>query len=140
MKILVDTNVIIDALTSREPWNENAEKIFLLGANHIVDLYITASSATDIYYLIRKHLHNAQTAKQVMGKLYSLINILEVTGTDCIEAFASPITDYEDAVVERVASRKSIDYIVTRNIKDYQNGSVKVILPDAFLELMVKDE
>lgn len=139
MKILVDTNVIIDALTSREPWNESAEKIFLLGANHIVDLYITASSATDIYYLIRKHLHSAQTAKQVMGKLYSLINILEVTGTNCIEALASPIADYEDAVVERVVSRKNIDYIVTRNIKDYQNGSVKVILPDVFLELMVKD-
>ena len=40
--------------------DESAEKIFLLGANHIVDLYITASSATDIYYLIRKHLHNTQ--------------------------------------------------------------------------------
>ena len=140
MKILVDTNVIIDALTAREPWNESAEKIFLLGANHIVDLYITASSATDIYYLIRKHLHNAKTAKQIMGKLYSLMNILEVTGTDCVEAFASQIKDYEDAVVERVAFRKEMDYIVTRNTKDYQNGNVKVILPDDFIELMVKDE
>jgi len=140
MKILIDTNVVIDALTSREPWNESAEKIFLLGANHIVDLYITASSATDIYYLIRKHLHNAQTAKQVMSKLYSLMNILEVTGTDCVEALASQIKDYEDAVVERVAFRKEMDYIVTRNIKDYQDGNVKVILPDDFIELMVKDE
>ena len=140
MKILLDTNVIIDALTAREPWNGSAEKIFLLGANHIVDLYITASSATDIYYLIRKHLQNAQTAKQVMSKLYSLMNILEVKGTDCIEALASKIKDHEDAVVERVSSRKEMDYIVTRNIKDYQNGSVKVILPDDFIELMVKDE
>lgn len=140
MKILVDTNVVIDALTSREPWNESAEKIFLLGANHIVDLYITASSATDIYYLIRKHLHNVQTAKQVMGKLYSLISILEVTGNDCVEALASQIKDYEDAVVERVAFRKEMDYIVTRNIKDYQDGNVKVILADDFIELVVKDE
>lgn len=140
MKVLVDTNVIIDALTSREPWNENAEKLFLLGANHIVDLYITASSATDIYYLIQKHLHNSQTAKEVMGKLYSFIGILEVTGTDCVEALATKIKDYEDAVVERVASRKEMDYIVTRNIKDYQNGNVKIILPDDFIEMMVKDE
>ena len=140
MKILVDTNVVIDALTSREPWNESAEKIFLLGANNIVDLYITASSATDIYYLIRKHLHNVQTAKQVMGKLYSLISILEVTGNDCVEALASQIKDYEDAVVERVAFRKEMDYIVTRNIKDYQDGNVKVILADDFIELVVKDE
>ena len=140
MKILIDTNVVIDELTSREPWNESAEKVFLLGANHIVDLYITASSATDIYYLIRKHLHNVQTAKEVMGKLYSLIGILEVTGTDCVEALATKIKDYEDAVVERVASRKEMDYIVTRNIKDYQNGNVKIILPDDFIKRMVKDE
>ena len=69
-----------------------------------------------------------------------LINILEVTGTDCVEALASKITDYEDAVVERVVARKEMDYIVTRNIKDYQNGSVKVILPDDFIELMIEEE
>ena len=136
MKILVDTNVILDALISREPWNESAEKIFLMGANNIVDMYITASSATDIYYLIRKHLHDTANAKQVMGKLYSLMGILEVTGTDCVEALASPIADYEDAVVEKVASRKDMDYIVTRNIKDYQAGSIQVIFPDDFINLV----
>ena len=99
MKILVDTNVIIDALTSKEPWREDAEKIFIMAANCIVDMYITASSATDIYYLVRKHLHNTEMAKQIMGKLYSLAGILEVTGNDCLEALASPISEYEDAVV-----------------------------------------
>ena len=103
-----------------------------------MDMYITASSATDIYYIIRKHLHDTQ-AKQVMGKLYSLMGILEVTGTDCVEAIASSITDYEDAVVEKVASRKDMDYIVTRNIKDYQNGSVKAILSDDFIKLMEEE-
>lgn len=140
MKILVDTNVIIDALTSREPWNESAEKIFLMAANHTMDMFITVSSATDIYYLTRKHLHNTQTAKQVMGKLYSLIGILEVTGTDCVEALASPITDYEDAVVEKVAARKDMDYIVIRNIKDYRAGNTKVILPDDFISIMSQSE
>ena len=136
MKVLVDTNVIIDALTSREPWNKSAENIFLLGANRVVDLYITASSATDIYFLVRKYFHNAEEAKKVMGKLYSFIEILDVSGTDCVEAIASPIADYEDAVVEKVASRKGMDYIVTRNIKDFQYAKVKVILPDEFISLM----
>lgn len=140
MKILVDTNVVIDALTGREPWNGSAEKIFLFGANNVIDMYITASSATDIYYIIRTHLQDTKTAKQVMGKLYSLIGILEVTGTDCVEAVASNITDYENAVVEKVASRKAMDYIVTRNIKDYQNGSVKAILPDDFIELIENEQ
>lgn len=136
MRILADTNVIIDALTSREPWKESAEKIFLMAAEDRIEMYITASSATDIYYLVRKYLHNAETAKQVMEKLYSLVRILEVTANDCIDALVSPISDYEDAVVEKVVSGKGIDYIVTRNIKDYQAGRTKVILPDDFVELM----
>ena len=139
MKILVDTNVIIDALASREPWNKTAENIFLLAANHIVDMYITASSATDIYYLIRKCLHNTETAKQTMRKLYSFVGILEVTGTDCLRALDTTIKDYEDAVVEQVAFRNDMDYIVTRNIKDYQNGRVKTILPDDFICIIEKD-
>lgn len=139
MKILVDTNVIIDALTSREPWNESAEKIFIMAANHTVDMYITASAATDIYYLVRKYLHNTETAKQIMGKLYSLTGILEVTGNDCLEALASPIKDYEGSVVEKVASRKDMHYIVTRNIKDYQAGNTKIILPDDFVKLMEEE-
>lgn len=140
MKILADTNVIIDALTSREPWKESAEEIFLMAANHTIEMYITASSATDIYYLVRKYLHNTMTARQVMEKLYSLTGILEVTADDCMDALASSIRDYEDAVVEKVASRKHMDYIVTRNIKDYQEGGTKIILPEDFVKLMRSTE
>lgn len=136
MRILADTNVIIDALTSRKPWNESAEKIFLMAANNTIEMYITASSATDIYYLIRKHLHDADTAKTIMGKLYSLAGILEVTEADCIDALASSIRDYEDAVVEKVAARQGMDYIVTRNIKDFQSGNTNVIIPDDFVKIM----
>lgn len=139
MKILIDTNVVIDALTSREPWSESAEKIFLMAANHTIDMYITASSATDIYYLVRKYLHSTEKAKQIMGKMYSLTGILEVTGTDCMEALASPVNDYEDAVVEKVASRKDMDYIVTRNIKDYQEGNTKAVLPDDFIKIVEQE-
>ena len=139
MRILADTNVIIDALTSREPWNKSAEEIFLMAANHTIEMYTTASSATDIYYLTRKYLHNTEKAKVVMEKLFSLIGILEVTADDCVDALASAISDYEDAVVEKVASRKDMDYIVTRNIKDYQAGRTKIILPDDFVKFMEEE-
>ena len=72
MKILVDTNVIIDALTGREPFRETAEQIFMIAANQTEEIYITASSATDIYYLLRKHLHSTEKAKHVMEKLYEI--------------------------------------------------------------------
>lgn len=128
--------MIVDALTSREPWKESAEKIFLMAANCVVDVYITASSATDIYYLVRKYLHSTEQAKQVMGKLYSLIGILPVTRNECVDALASAVNDYEDAVIERTAAKADMDYIITRNVKDYQNGTVKAILPNDFIILM----
>lgn len=136
MKVLIDTNVIIDALTSRAPWNESAETIFIMAANHMMNIYITASSATDIYYLVRKYLHSADRAKQVMEKLYSLVGILTVSGSECIDALASSVSDYEDAVVERVSVKADMDYIVTRNVKDYQQGMMKAISPDDFIVLM----
>lgn len=140
MKILIDTNIVIDALTSREPWRKSAEKIFIMAANNIIDMYITASAATDIYYLLRKYLHNTDTAKQVMGKLYSLTGILEVKEEDCVDALASPIIDYEDAVVEQVARRSDMECIVTRNQKDYQAGFIKICSPEDFIRLMEQEE
>lgn len=136
MKALIDTNVIVDALTSREPWKESAEKIFIMAANRVMDMYITASSATDIYYLVRKYLRSTEQAKQVMGKLYSLIGILAVTGDECIDALASSVSDYEDAVMERAAARADMDYIITRNVRDFQQGIVKAIFTDDFIALM----
>lgn len=134
--MIIDTNIVIDALTSRKPWNECAEEIFMIAANHIVDIYITASCATDIYYLVRKYLHSTEQAKQVMKRLYSLIGILPVTGDECVDALMSSVIDYEDAVVERTAVKAGVDYIITRNVKDYQQGSIRAILPDDFISLI----
>ena len=139
MKILVDTNVIIDALTSREPFKEDAEQIFMLAANRIEDMYITASSATDIYYLVRKYLHNTEQAKSVMSKLYELFYILDVTAKDCKEALLSDMNDYEDAVISCCAVRNHIDHIVTRNIKDYEKSKVHAILPDECIKMIAQD-
>lgn len=140
MRILVDTNIIIDALTGREPFREPAEQIFMLAANQIEDIYITASSATDIYYLIKKHLHNTDQAKDTISKLYELFFILDVTSNDCLEALSSGIKDYEDAVVSCCANRNRVDYIVTRNIKDFEYSKVKAILPDELIKLVSSKE
>ena len=140
MKALVDTNIIIDALTGREPFRELAEQVFMLAANQIEDLYIAASSATDIYYLIRKYLHNTNQAKDTMTKLYELFYILDVTSSDCRDALTSKINDYENAVIVSCASRNQMDYIVTRNIKDYKKSKIKAVLPDEFIKLVSSED
>lgn len=140
MKILVDTNIIIDALTGREPFKKEAEQIFMFAANRIEDMYITANSATDIYYLVRKHLHSIEQAKSVMSKLYELFYILDVTASDCKEALLTEMGDYEDAVISCCATRNHMDYIVTRNIKDYEKSKVQAILPEVFLNTIIQDK
>lgn len=140
MKVLIDTNVIIDALTGREPFRKDAEQIFILAANRTEDMYITASSATDIYYLVRKHLYNTEQAKGVMLKLYELFGILDVISDDCRDALLSEIDDYEDAVISCCAVRNHIDYIVTRNTKDYEKSKVKAILPDQLIKMVSQDD
>lgn len=140
MKILVDTNIIIDALTSREPFRVDAEQIFMFAANRIEDMYITASSATDIYYLVRKHLHSTEQAKSVMSKLYELFYILDVTASDCKEALLTEMGDYEDAVISCCATRNHMDYIVTRNIKDYEKSKVQAILPNQLIKMVSQSD
>ncbi len=140
MKVLIDTSIIIDALTGREPFRETAEQIFILAANQIEDLYITASSATDIYYLIKKYFQDSKQAKGTMAKLFELFCILDVTSEDCQRALLSEINDYEDAVVTCCAIRSQMDYIVTRNIKDFKKSKVKTVLPQEFIKISSKEK
>ena len=63
-----------------------------------------------------------------------------MTRDECVDALASEISDYEDAVLERVAVKAKMECIITRNVKDYQGGIVKAILPDDFVALMEDEE
>lgn len=71
-----------------------------------------------------------------MIKLFSIFSIVDITSFDCIEAISLKIDDYEDAVISSCALHNNFDYILTRNIKDYINSSVKTIEPKEFLKLV----
>ena len=133
MNILIDTNVILDAVAKRPPFNENAEKIFYLVAKENVTASITANSVTDIYYLIRKHLKSPDEAKLVLFKLFSLFQIIDVTGADCERALELNTSDYEDALAITCAQRAKMEYIITRHMKDFPNSPVPSITPENFI-------
>ncbi|MDR3364756.1 MAG: PIN domain-containing protein [Clostridiales Family XIII bacterium] len=134
MKILIDTNVVLDAIAQREPFREAAEQILLLAAEGKTKAYITANSATDIYYLIRKHLPSAAKAKEQLLKLTCAIGILDIAERDCLNGFSSPVHDYEDAVLSVRAKRAKMDYIVTRDMKHLEKASVPILSPEAFIK------
>lgn len=136
MRVLIDTCVIIDALQSRAPFAEAAQKIFLYSANKQFEGYITAKAATDIYYLTHRLTHSDIETRKILSKLYTLFNLLDTASLDCRKAISSDIRDYEDAVMVETAIRSEMDCIVTRNVKDYEKSSVKVYEPLAFLALL----
>ena len=62
MKIMCDTNVILDVLLEREPFVEDSYKVLKLCEEHKIDGFVSASSVTDIFYLVRKYTHSTELA------------------------------------------------------------------------------
>ena len=114
MKILLDSNIVIDSLAMRTPHNKNSDAIFTLIINKDITGYINTSSVTDIYYVIRKTFNDTDS-RQKIRELLKLLEAIEVTKGDCYAALDSLIPDFEDAVVAVCADKVNIDYIVTRD-------------------------
>lgn len=136
MRVLVDTCVIIDALQSRVPFAEAAQKLFIYSANRQFEGYITAKSVTDIYYLTHRSTHSDAETRRILSKLFTLFYLLDTTSLDCRKAISSEIGDYEDAIMVETAIRSEMDCIVTRNIGDYAKASINVYEPSTFLKLL----
>lgn len=139
MRALIDTCVIIDALQSRKDFCEDVQKIFLAAANNSYLGYISAKSATDIYYLTHHYTHSDKTSRDTLNKLFSIFGVLDTSGIDCRRAVPSPIADFEDAVMVETAARYEMDCIVTRNVKDFVGAAVKAVTPSEFLAKLLEE-
>lgn len=140
MKALMDTCIIIDALQNRQPFCEDAQKIFLLCANDEFEGFLTAKAITDIYYLTHRYLHNDKVTREIIVKLCKLFSIVDTSSLDIINALSSEVSDFEDAVMIESALRYGTDCIVTRNVKDYSKSSIPVFDPEEFISLLVNRE
>ena len=133
MKVLIDTNVILDVLCNRADFVEDAKKIFKLCEINKVDGYISALSVPNIVYIMRKELDSEKTA-DILEKLSLIFKIADLKGSDIIKAAKAGFNDYEDALQSMCALRIKADYIITRNIKDLAKSKVTAIKPSEFLE------
>lgn len=133
MKILIDTNVLIDYILKREPYTESAEKILFLCKNRKIDGCIGAHSVMNMFYILRKEM----TVNEIRLFIVSLSKVTDIIGVDKPKIFRAIVNenfkDFEDCVQMECAKEFCADYIVTRNIKDFQNSVIKPILPDEFL-------
>ena len=131
MKILLDTNVIVDNIAVREPYNKTANAIFNLIIEERIIGYVNTSSITDIYYIIRKTFNDSDSREKIRT-LLNLIQAIDVTKADCIAALDSPMADFEDALVAVCADKENLDFIVTRD-EDFLKLP-KAISPSEFLK------
>ena len=133
-RILIDTDVILDFFFDREPFAENAAKIFSLCELKEIKGFITPVIISNVYYLLR------QTAKheKVIEKLKMLVSITEILVIDkdaILQALNSDFKDFEDGLQNYAAELdKEIDLIVTRNIKDFKNSKLAVMTPDNYMK------
>ena len=134
MNAIIDTNIIIDAITAREPFKEDSQKIIRSVSKKEFKGAITASTITDIYYLINKFFQNKGRTVSEMKKLVILFDVITVTKEDCLRAFETNIQDYEDSLLFVCAFKWSADVIVTRNPADFSNSSIPIISPEDFLD------
>ena len=144
MRVLLDTNVIVDVLQNREPWCRVGEQLFRRLARHVFTGCMTAKEATDIHYLTKRIFHGQEhsdrIARDILGNLFAVLELLDTCASDCKDAIASNCPDYEDAVMIQTALRSGLDGIVTRNTRDYRDSPVPVFSPSEFLEKLKEQE
>ena len=134
MRVLFDVNILVDALVDREPFNAPAQQLILCIERQHLEGFLTADSLTNLYYGLHRLTHDKSTTRRLIQNTFKLFDILDVTASDCHLALASPCPDFEDALLIETAHRHHLDYIVTRNPKDFAPSSVPVITPENLLQ------
>ena len=133
MKVLIDTNVILDVLCNRKDFVDDSLKVFKYCEANQITGCISALSIPNIVYIMRKELDN-ERIKEILITLTSLFTVVDLRESDLIKAADLELFDYEDALQSVCATRTKANYIVTRNIKDFKNSIVPAIKPSELFE------
>jgi hypothetical protein len=137
--VLFDSDVVLDVLLERQPFFAASALALDAVGQGKVEGYIAGHSITNIFYLLRRYLGN-QKSQQVLMNLMSKMVTASVTDAVIRSAFSSGFKDFEDAVTYGAAAGVGVDYIVTRNIKDFRLGSTPVMLPEVFSNIISVSE
>lgn len=133
MKVLIDTNVILDVLCGRTEFLEASSKVWKYCEVDKLTGVISALSVPNIVYILRKELDPDKT-KEIIDRLLLIFDVVELTAEDLQKAAEMKTADYEDAVQMCCAERINADFIVTRNIRDFVSSPVPAVKPSELLD------
>jgi predicted nucleic acid-binding protein len=132
MNVLIDTNVLLDIMLEREPFVGPAEQVFEAAKHAPIDLFMSATTVTDLYYIARKEKGHEQTLV-LIEDLLQCVEVVSVSKAVILHALHSGLPDFEDAVQEGTAKQANISIIVTRNGADFKKSDLDVYPPQEFV-------
>ena len=139
MKVLFDTNVVLDLLLDREPFADCAAYLFAKVEQSEISGYLCATTITTIHYLLKKAL-NHQQAMPHLQTLLSLFEIAPVNRVVIEQALELKFSNFEDAVLHEAARHAGAAYIITRNNSDFKHSILPVYSPNEFINMITSLE
>ena len=130
--VFVDTDIILDLLTRRDPFYTAAARLFTLVERGEIKACVSSLTFANLFYILRKEL-SAPKAIEVLKKLRQLVTVLAVDDKIVLLALDGGFTDFEDAIQYQTALSKGIACLVTRNTKDYRKPVITVCTAEEFL-------
>lgn len=135
MRVLVDTNIVLDLLLDRAPFSKAATLIFTQIEQSRVEASLCATTLTTIEYILGQSM-SAGKARSTLHRLFEIFDITTVNRSVIHEALQSKMSNFEDAVLAHSANLAGMDAIVTRNTKDFKHSPVKAFDPEEFLAVL----
>jgi predicted nucleic acid-binding protein len=128
-QVFMDTNIVIDFLANRRPFAMDAAKLFDLAVSGKVRIFIAAVSYNNIYYILRQSMPGNATLK-LLEELADMTEITDVTAAVIRQSLKTDFKDHEDAIQYYSAlSIPDLDFIVTRNTRDFKKSKLAVLTP-----------
>ncbi|TFF37551.1 type II toxin-antitoxin system VapC family toxin [Mucilaginibacter psychrotolerans] len=135
-QVFVDTNILIDLLADRPPFSKFAIQLFDLAEKSKVKLFTSSHAFATTHYLLKKHAPE----KELRASLYSLldyIDLISIVSAIIKKSLLSNYKDFEDAIqIIAATAVPNIDFIVTRNLKDFKDAGITVLAPDELLSYL----
>lgn len=136
MIVLFDTCVILDYLMDRKPFSSDAIELVNYVANNRIEGFITVKSMMDIHYVVKKTLNNEAKTREILKKLSIIFEVIDSSTDCCLKAINSKLNDFEDAMMSLTGESFGVDYLVTRNIKDFKKSNLNTILPKDCIKVL----
>lgn len=135
IKVLFDLNIILDVLQEREPFYESAAQLLAHAETGKIQGFIAPHSLTTLFYLVQKD-QSAAHAKVTITNLLQILKIVAIDQSTIEQALSLSYKDFEDAVQMMAAVQCKADYLVSRNVKDFQPAPLSVIQPSELLAII----